>query len=240
MSLNTDQVREFFDGPFYLEHGRPIIQVRSMIVRELLGSVVGGRIVDLGCGDGSLSIPFVEEASELTLVDLSLRMLELAEGRIPDRCIGKVGLINGPLSDFNPDTTYDVVLCVGVLAHVPSIEDAIKKISQCLKPGGKAVIEFTPNPNPLGKLLFPYYWLRRTLSGTSMGYSTNKIPLAQLLEIAGRNGLSFVRMKRHYFPLPTMALWPMDWLYKYTLFSMKNKLMSKIGTEHIMLFSRMP
>ncbi len=238
MSLITDQVKEFFDSPFYLEHGRPIIRVRSIIIKELLGSAVGCRIVDLGCGDGSLSIPFVEDATELTLVDISPRMLELAKDQVPKQFIEKVSLINVPLSDFNPENTYDIVLCVGVLAHVPSIEDTVKKISQCIKPGGQIIIEFTPNPNPLGKLLFPYYWMRRTLSNAPKGYSTNKIPLNQLMIISKKNDLNFVRMRRYYFPLPTMAWWPMNWLYKYTLFSMKNKLMSKIGTEHIMLFSK--
>lgn len=240
MSLIAEQVGEFFDSPFYLEHGRPIIEVRLIIVKELLGPVAGDQILDLGCGDGSLSIPFVEDASKLTLVDISLRMLEHARNLIPNRFIEKVDLINKPLSDLNPVTTYDVVLCLGLLAHVPSIDDAIKLIAQCIKPGGKVVIEFTPNPNPLGKILFPYYWLRRKLSNVPDGYSTNKIPLAQLMAIFKLNGLSFVRMKRHYFPVPTMAWWPKGWLYKYTLFTMTNKLMSRIGTEHIMLFSKMP
>jgi 2-polyprenyl-3-methyl-5-hydroxy-6-metoxy-1,4-benzoquinol methylase len=238
MQLSTDQVKEFFDTPFYLDHGRPIIQVRSMIVTELLGPINHARILDLGCGDGSLSTPFIEDAGALTLVDLSARMLELASNRIPPQHLGKVDYFNGPLGEFIPEAAYDIVIMVGVLAHVPSIDGAIEKLSQCLTPGGRAVVEFTPNPNPLGKLLFPYYWLRRTLSGTPMGYLTNKIPLAQLLLVAEQHGLTMLRMKRHYFPLPTMAMWPPSWFSKYTMFAMKNRFMSRIGTEHIMLFSK--
>lgn len=238
MKVTTDHVREFFDRPFYLERGRPIIEARSIIVRELLGKVDQARILDLGCGDGSLSIPLLGEARELTLIDLSTRMLEIAESRISEGLRSKVGFFNGPLSEFTPKAPYDVVLCVGVLAHVPDIEGAIRKISECLEPGSRTVIEFTPNPNPLGKFLFPYYWIRRKLARDQMRYTTNKIPLALLLKIASRHGLELLSMKRHYFPLPTIALWPQRWLYAYTVFARKNRLMSCIGTEHVMLFRK--
>ena len=138
MGPRIERVKNFFDQPFYLERSRRVIAIRSMIVQEFLGPIDHSQILDLGCGDGSLSIPLLRETNEVTMVDLSSRMLEIAASRIPAELRNRVQLINLPLQDFLPSTPYDVVLCIGVLAHVPSIEGAIEKIAQCLRPGAVA------------------------------------------------------------------------------------------------------
>ena len=238
MHPDTETVKRFFDGPFYLERGRHIIRIRAMVVQEFLGDVHGMRMLDFGCGDGSLSIPFLEKVNALTLVDLSPRMLELAEARIPDHLRAKAELVNAPLEGFEPGAAYDIIICVGVLAHVPSIDATLAKVASCLKPGGMAVLEFAPNPNPLGGILSPYYALRRVFSGVKPAYSTNKMPLAQLLLAAEKHGLHLQKLRRHSFPLPGMGRWSKELLYKYALCTLNNPLLSKIGVEHLMLFKK--
>jgi ubiquinone/menaquinone biosynthesis C-methylase UbiE len=238
MSLTTEQVREFFDRPAYLERGRFLIDVRAILVRDLIGPTAHARILDLGCGDGSISVPLLTLVNELTLVDLSPRMLELASARIPNRLRSRTQVVNAALTDFPPAGTYDLVLCIGVLAHVNNIDAAVAKIAQCLEPGGSAIVEFTPVPNPWRRLLFPYYWIREIHRGTPMGYQTNKVPMPQILQTFKHHGLDLVRVKRHFFPLPTMAWWPQRWLYRYALSAAKSRLGSIIGTEHIMLFAK--
>ena len=234
----NNPVKEFFDRPFYLERGRHVIEVREMVLRELLGEVNHAKILDLGCGDGSLSIPFLNPTNELTMVDLSPRMIEIAGGRIPDHMRDRVNLINAPIDQIESLESYDIVICVGLLAHVPSIDAAIKKIAQCMKLGAVAVIEFTPNPNPIGKFLLPYYMLRRFLAGDQQGYTTNKMPLKQLMQITLSHGLSLTRVRRHLFPIPTMGFWPYGWIRRYVRFTFNNSIFSRIGTEHIMLFTK--
>jgi SAM-dependent methyltransferase len=238
MALTTDEVRDFFDKPLYLDRGRFLIEVRAIIVRELVGPTAGRSILDLGCGDGSLSVPLLSEATQLTLVDLSARMLEIAARRVPDAKRASVRTANVPLADFDPATPFDVVLCVGVLAHVPNIDAALLKIAACTRSGGIAVVEFTPNPNPLARLFTPYYWIRRKIRKDPMPYKTNRIPLGELLAAAERAGLELCTMKRHFFPIPTMAWWSQRWLYRYARLAMRSPLISRIGTEHIMVFTK--
>ena len=40
-------------------------------------------ILDIGCGDGSLSLPLLDDRSRLTLLDFSEGMLERARQNIP-------------------------------------------------------------------------------------------------------------------------------------------------------------
>jgi ubiquinone/menaquinone biosynthesis C-methylase UbiE len=238
MNQHHDPVREFFNQPFYLERGRYVIEVREIVLRELLGEVNNKRILDLGCGDGSLSIQFLNTSNELTMVDISPRMIEIARARIPDQMRDRVRLINAPIDQFQAIDQYDIVICVGVLAHVPSIGEAIKKIEQCLKPGGTAVIEFTANPNPIGKFLLPYYWLRRFFTGNLQGYKQNQMPLMQLVRIFLSHGLSLKKDRRHLFPVPTMRWWPNKWFRRYVRFTSDSPIFLRIGTEHIMLFTK--
>ena len=70
---NLDEVRERFEEPeFYL--GKPFgVAVRALVVRRLLGHVEGAAVLDIGCGDGSLSLQFASAGNRLTLIDLSRR-----------------------------------------------------------------------------------------------------------------------------------------------------------------------
>jgi 2-polyprenyl-3-methyl-5-hydroxy-6-metoxy-1,4-benzoquinol methylase len=239
MNQYYEPVKDFFDRPFYLERGRYVIENRILLLRDLLGEVNHAKILDLGCGDGSLSIPFFNATNKFTLVDLSPRMIELAGESIPEYMRDRVKLINAPIDDIESLESYDIVICVGLLAHVPSIDAAINKIAQCMKPGALAVIEFTPNPNPIGKLFLPYYKLRKLLIGDEQGYSTNKIPLKQLLKMASSHSLRFTKQRRHFFPIPTLSRWPSSWVQTYVRFTLKNPIFSRIGTEHIMLFTKL-
>ncbi len=238
MSPRIDRVKNFFDQPLYLERSRRVIAIRSLIVQDFLGPVDHVRILDLGCGDGSLSIPLLREMNEVTMVDVSPRMLEIAASRIPAELRNRVHLINMPLHEFVPSAPYDVVLCIGVLAHVPSIEGAIEKIAQCLKPGAVAVVEFAPNPNPLASLFLPYFAVRRLFSGDPQGYRTNRMSLGRLLRIAASHGLTLRRKRQHSFPVPGMAFWPDRLLHRYMLCTLNSRLLSKLGVEHIMLFTK--
>lgn len=239
MSLDIKTVEKFFDSSFYLEKSRHIIEVRRKVIQDIVGRVENARILDIGCGDGSLSLPLLGQHNHLTMIDLSKRMLEISASQVPEAAKARVKLVNASVDEFEPDGLYDIILCVGVLAHVPSIEATITKIASCMKPGALAVVEFSPNPNPLNKLFFPYYFVRRLISGAAIGWETNKVPMKSLLEIFRENGLVQFTDRRHSFPLPTMAHWPYKWLHGYTLLTLNSPLFSRIGVEHIMEFRKL-
>jgi 2-polyprenyl-3-methyl-5-hydroxy-6-metoxy-1,4-benzoquinol methylase len=242
-TLSVEIVQEFFNRPDYLERTPYRGVVRAVIVREMLGALEHARILDLGCGDGSISIPLLGDNNELTLVDFSTRMLGIAAERVPDHQRARVSVTHAAVHEFKPSSPYDVVICLGVLAHVPSIEDALSKIAECLKPGGRAIVELTPDPLGFKKILLPYYALRRVFSktpGFSKGarYQLNRMDASQLVEIAASRGLTLRSVRRHSFPLPGMSFWPDRWLRRYTLFTLRNRLFSRFGLEHVMLFTR--
>src|SRR5713101_2841916 len=132
------RVREFFDTGEYVT-ANPNIAVRSLLVRRMLGGVDACSILDVGCGDGSLSLQFLPAARHITLLDLSPAMLERARRGTPEQYRERVAYVNSDVLDFKPKQLYEIVLCVGVLAHVPFIQDVIRRLSEALAHEGRCI-----------------------------------------------------------------------------------------------------
>lgn len=235
--MSLDAARAFFNRPGYLKRTVHRTAVRHTIVREMLGPVQRARILDLGCGDGQVSLPLVGETNELTLVDFAPRMLEAAAQAVPDNQRDRVNLVQAAVHEFEPPVPYDAVICLGVLAHVPSIADAVTKVAACLKPSGKAIIELTPNPLGWKKALRPYHAIAKALKPSS-GYQLNQMVPDELVAIASRVGLSLRGVRRHNVPLPGLRWWPYRWHYRYAFYALSHQWLSRFGIEHVMLFTK--
>lgn len=233
-----DEVRRFFDDGQYLDCSRDRIIARSMVVSEFLGDVSDSNLLDIGCGDGSLSLPHLNASNRMTLVDISSAMIDAVRRRLPPTYAGNVTLVNDSFEAVPESARFDIVLCVGVIAHVPAVSSLFSKISAVLKPGGLLVLELTPNPYPIGRLLYPYYWLRGRLLGTRGAYRRNRLSIDELNAEMKKLGIRPVRSVRYSFPLPGMSHWPQTLKLRYTLFTMRNRLMSRIGCEHLILYRR--
>ena len=139
------RVQHFFDEPNnYLERRRYEIRVRAETIESLLTGDKIASILDIGCGDGSISLPLLSAERHVTLLDVSPNMLSSARSRVPESLIANVNLmgedfLTAPLAAG----TYDVILCIGVLAHVSSPGDVIGKIATLLKPGGLLILQCT-------------------------------------------------------------------------------------------------
>ena len=67
MSTKIDQVKSLFESPQpYLKRRRYNINIRAETVQYFLRNREFTRILDVGCGDGSASIPFLAAQKSLT------------------------------------------------------------------------------------------------------------------------------------------------------------------------------
>src|ERR1700690_1605085 len=78
-----ERVKSFFADPLPYLRNNPYVDLRANAVRRLLPWHAGMSVLDLGCGDGRISIPLVGESGDLLLVDASAGMLELAMRSVP-------------------------------------------------------------------------------------------------------------------------------------------------------------
>src|SRR4051794_31213215 len=92
------------------------IALRSEIVTELVGRPEGKRILDLGCGNGAVSLPLAVRNSVI-LVDNSAAMLNEARRFAEALRLRSYELHQADANDVNIEPV-DVILALGLLAHV--------------------------------------------------------------------------------------------------------------------------
>jgi ubiquinone/menaquinone biosynthesis C-methylase UbiE len=199
-----DRVRRFFDAPDrYLQPARYNIQIRADIVQEFLRGSRFQSILDIGCGDGSLSIPYLTSESRLTLLDMSKSMLTIAHSRISGELSKNVEIINEDfLTAKLQSQGYDLILCLGVLAHLEFPLEAIRKIALLLKPGGSAIIENADSRHFLTSL-----WRFRSRARGSTGpekYDLNALPHSTVVQEFLRHGFTLAGVYRYAIGLPGM------------------------------------
>jgi SAM-dependent methyltransferase len=155
----TDEIRQYWDEAAadydsYPDHGLLDSDTRGAW-KDLLRTWLPtrpGRVADLGCGTGTLSVLLAELGHEVRAVDLSGEMV--ARARAKTAPFGAaVEVVEGDAADppFQPGT-FDGVLARHVLWALPDPTAALTRWAELLRPGGRLVLVEgrwgTPDPDP--------------------------------------------------------------------------------------------
>jgi ubiquinone/menaquinone biosynthesis C-methylase UbiE len=196
----TDRVKRLFEVPEkYLCPRQYDIQIRVETVKKFTGNLNVARVLDIGCGDGSLSLQLLPRCEELTLLDISSNMLELAQGKIPAERTGDVRLINGGFLGSNlPAQSFDLILCVGVLAHVDSPADVIAEVTRLARPGATIILEFSDSFHFWGMPVVLYQKLLKLLRPEP--YALNRLRRSDVLALCEKNSLAISGLYRYGLP----------------------------------------
>lgn len=104
-------------------------------VLEWLAPVTGERILDLGCGDGALTVRLVEAGAEVVGTDFSADMVAGASALGLDARV-----LDGHALTF--DREFDAVFSNAALHWMTRPDAVIAGVARALKPGGRFVAEF--------------------------------------------------------------------------------------------------
>lgn len=106
---------------------------RDVVVARLR-AVCPASVLEVGCGWGELAARITRETgADVTAIDLSPRMVELARERGVDARVGDVQEL--PFEGGS----FDAVVAAWMLYHVPDLDGAIAEVARVLRPGGIAV-----------------------------------------------------------------------------------------------------
>ena len=98
------------------------------------------RILDYGCGTGTLSIRFAGEVKEIHGIDFAAGMIEVAQRKAAERGVQNARFMQATIFDPRLERrSYDVVLAWGIMHLVDNRELVMKRINELLKPGGVVV-----------------------------------------------------------------------------------------------------
>lgn len=127
----------------------------SRMVIELARVKPGDRVLDVGCGPGSLTLTaqsYAGPGGKVYGIDASPEMIEAARkkaARAGSAVIFEVGLIEDLAF---PEASFDVVISRLAIHHLPDDlkRKGFSEILRVLKPGGRLLIaDFKPPDNPI-------------------------------------------------------------------------------------------
>jgi len=130
---------------------RPLHELNPARLGYIAGRVrlQGAHALDVGCGAGLLSEALAREGAQVTALDLSPELVDIAKlhllesGLTVDYRLQSVESI----ADEMPGA-FDVVTCMELLEHVPDPQSILDACATLLKPGGKLFVS-TLNRTPL-------------------------------------------------------------------------------------------
>jgi tRNA (cmo5U34)-methyltransferase len=151
MKWTIDQIRERFDNDVdrfaNLETGQSATIDAPLVLELLTGAAAAATpharaLLDIGCGAGNFTLKLLQALAHLdvTLVDLSQRMLDRARDRVGPKTSGTVRILQADVRALDLGVEqFDIVIAAAVLHHLRTDAewDAVfTKCHRALRPGG--------------------------------------------------------------------------------------------------------
>lgn len=111
----------------------------AQLAEDLVGLLdprPGERIVDLGCGTGTLAAGIAARGADVLGIDADPAMIEAARAAHPGLRFEVVSAY-----DFTTDTPLDAVFSNAALHWMTRPEDVLRRVAAALRPGGRFVAE---------------------------------------------------------------------------------------------------
>lgn len=107
-------------------------------------------VLETGCGTGRIAIQLSQMGYEVTGIDISTAMLEVAQD-MANRVSVELQFDCGDMRCMSYDKTFDLaIVALDSFSHLLEDSDqscALERLHKCLNPGGKLAVDvFNPNP----------------------------------------------------------------------------------------------
>lgn len=89
--------------------------MRLHLLSHVQKDVKGLRILDAGCGTGQLAIDLAQKGADVTAIDISPALVDIAQSRTPANLAGKIDFQSGDLR--NVQGTFDTIIAMDSLIY---------------------------------------------------------------------------------------------------------------------------
>ncbi len=167
--------------------------------RNILTLLSHGRILDIGCGEGSFLEKFAGTKWHLTGIEINKNLAKQARIKIK-----KANILIQPVQHMkNPLKSFEIITMWHVFEHLDDPKTILKSLYKQIAPDGYLVIEI-PNGNSIYLKLFKshwqsllppqhlYFWTRKSLAIalTQAGFRVIKIQYPGILSFCGSSSLA--------------------------------------------------
>ena len=196
MSEKKEHVKEFFERTdVYLTYDHNL-RVRRETIEGFIKAERFQNVLDLPCGTGDISVPLLNQFEHLTLVDIAINMCDLAASKVSKTDQNKVTTINADFmrSDL-PDEGFDLVISLGILAHVDDPEQFMEFIARKVAKGGSLIVQNTDSGHFYSHLIRGYLGVKRAVGKDK--YSMNKVRGQEVEDFFQGHGFTLEKQFRY-------------------------------------------
>jgi S-adenosylmethionine-dependent methyltransferase len=148
----SQEVRDFYDNNVLTEWQRletPCSRPEFASTLRLIDDYFPphGHVCDIGSGPGRYAIELLERGYDVTLLDLSEKLLEFAQAMIQGLGLQARQIVHGDARDLSrlDGEGFDAALLLGPLYHIAGHVDrarVLQELYRVLKPGGVAIVAY--------------------------------------------------------------------------------------------------
>ena len=209
---DLNSVHEHFEGAakkyssnfLNLKSGRNYeFKTRLNIVTNMLRGA-SGRFLDFACGSGEITASILSSGhySDAVICDISSNMLSLASEAISHSDAAEnTTFIHGDIFNYLREKRgeFDVMLCLGLIAHSGHVEELLNLANESLSPNGRLILQSSIADNWNIRIVkFACNILRINTHGYRLNYYSSSV-LARLINEAG---FRIEKQQRYSFSLP--------------------------------------
>jgi len=133
---STDTAAELYERRIYKRSG--VVRVKNSVEIGYAMRYGTGRVLDAGAGTGRFALPLHDAGRDVFTLDISEAMLRIARDNSNGTLPVAVGdLLNLPFLD----DTFDSVISITVVEHLPQYREIFCEFVRVLKPGGTMVVQ---------------------------------------------------------------------------------------------------
>ncbi len=129
---------------------RPLHELNPVRLSYVCGfqPLYGRRVLDVGCGGGLLTEAMAAEGAQVTGIDLSEQLIDIARLHLLESGLkAEYRVISAEAMAAEQPVGFDAVTCMEMLEHVPDPQAIVQACFELLKPGGRLFLS-TINRTP--------------------------------------------------------------------------------------------
>jgi len=162
-----------------------------------------GRLLDCAAGTGEITCALLRSGrfSHATIVDISPAMLQNAKELLSSRITkGELEFIKSDVFTFKPsDSNFDLILCLGLIAHVGRLDTLLAHLKSMLTPSGRIILQTTLTDH-VGARIVRALTAQRELA--QRGYRISWFSQRDIANACQRAGLQILEVLRHSLGVP--------------------------------------
>jgi demethylmenaquinone methyltransferase/2-methoxy-6-polyprenyl-1,4-benzoquinol methylase len=203
----VEHAPERYDWAVKLMTGGRIDRIKDMIADTVRP---GDRILDIGCGTGTLAFRCIKKGAHVTGIDISPFMIEEATRRAAELGYSdKMRVVKDSVTQigkrFEPES-FDLIVSTMALGEFPReyLRFVMLECRRLLRPGGKVIIADEVKPtNPLSQL---FYFIAMVLLWIPQFLLLRRVffPIADLRGVIEESGFTVTQLKK--WPLSTFQI----------------------------------